>query len=62
MLFGGNILRQPGFENIKCRIAGDLKNTEIILNNTFILGVFPGITKEKMDYVIEKLNDFFLQY
>lgn len=59
MLFGGNILRQPAFEAIKCRVVGDLKNTEIILHNTFFLGVFPGITKEKMDYVIQCIEEFF---
>lgn len=62
MLFGGNILKQPGFENIKCRIVGDLKNTDIILNNTFFLGVFPGITKEKIDYVIECIEEFFRKF
>ena len=35
------------------------KNTDIILNNTFFLGVYPGITNEKMDYVIECIEEFF---
>ncbi len=59
MLFGGNILRQPGFENIKCRISGELKNTNLILNNMFFLGVYPGIDEEKMDYVIKSIDEFF---
>ena len=59
MLFGGNILRQPGFEKINCRISGELKNTDIILNNTFFIGVYPGINKEKMDYIIKCLEEFF---
>tara|TARA_Y100000310_G_scaffold342034_1_gene443429 strand:- start:460 stop:1860 length:1401 start_codon:yes stop_codon:yes gene_type:complete len=59
MLFGGNILKQPGFTNIQKRIVGDLTNTDIILNNTFFLGVFPGITKEKMDYMVDCINEFF---
>ncbi len=59
MLFGGNILKQPGFCNIKCRVVGELKNTDIILNNTFFLGVYPGITEEKMDYIIKCVDGFF---
>jgi len=57
MLFGGNILKQPGFSNIQKRIVGDLTNTDIVLNNTFFLGVFPGINKEKMNYIIDCINE-----
>jgi len=60
MLFGGNILRQPGFCNIKCRVVGELKNTDIILNNTFFLGVYPGINEEKMNYMIKCIDEFFI--
>lgn len=59
MLFGGNILRQPGFSKIQKRIVGELTNTDIILNDTFFLGVFPGITEEKMKYIIDCINEFF---
>ena len=59
MLFGGDILKQPGFTNIQKRIVGDLTNTDIILNNTFFLGVFPGLTEERMNYVIDCVNEFF---
>jgi len=48
-----------GFSNIKKRIVGELKDTDIVLNNTFFLGVFPGITEEKMQYIIECINEFF---
>lgn len=59
MLFGGNILRQPAFSNIEKRVVGDLKNTDVILNNTFFLGVYPGLTGEKMDYIINSVDEFF---
>jgi CDP-6-deoxy-D-xylo-4-hexulose-3-dehydrase len=59
MLFGGNLLRQPGFENIKYRVIGDLKNTDIILQDTFFIGVYPGLTKEKLDYIISSFEEFF---
>jgi CDP-4-dehydro-6-deoxyglucose reductase, E1 len=62
MMFGGNILSQPGFSNIKCRVVGELKNTDIILNNTFFLGVYPGIDEEKMDYMIKCIDEFFNKY
>lgn len=62
MLFGGNILKQPGFVNIQKRIVGDLTNTDIVLEDTFFLGVFPGLTKEKMNYMCECVNEFFRIY
>ncbi|MEM0465161.1 MAG: lipopolysaccharide biosynthesis protein RfbH [Candidatus Pacearchaeota archaeon] len=62
MFFGGNLLKQPGFEKINCRIASELTNTNIILERTFFIGIYPGITKEMMDYIIEILNKFFSKY
>jgi CDP-6-deoxy-D-xylo-4-hexulose-3-dehydrase len=59
MIFGGNILKQPGFENIEKRVVGDLRNTDIILDNSFFVGVFPGITSERMDYMIKCFEEFF---
>lgn len=58
MFFGGNILRQPGFENIQKRVIGNLKNTDYILNHVFFLGVYPGMTKEKMNYMVNCVNEF----
>lgn len=62
MLFGGNILKQPGFKDIQKRVVGELTNTDIVLNKTFFLGVYPGLTKEKMDYVCKCVDDFFKIY
>ncbi|WP_026881243.1 lipopolysaccharide biosynthesis protein RfbH [Clostridium akagii] len=59
MLFGGNLLRQPAYENIEKRVIGELKNTDIIMNNTFFIGVYPGIDKEKREYIIGAFNKFF---
>lgn len=61
MLFAGNILKQPGYKNINCVISGELTNTDQVLERTFFLGVFPGMTKEKLDYIIHTVNDFFLK-
>jgi len=52
-LFCGNILRQPAFMNIERRVVGDLKNTDYVMNNTFFIGVYPGMTDEKITYMIK---------
>jgi CDP-4-dehydro-6-deoxyglucose reductase, E1 len=59
MLFAGNILRQPGYKDIKCRISGELKNSEQVLHKTFFLGVYPGITDEKLEYMLDCIEEFF---
>ncbi len=60
LLFGGNITKQPYFiENkIKYRIVGNLKNTDLIMNNTFWIGVYPGITEEKINYIMSIFDKF----
>ncbi len=62
MLFGGNLIKQPAYEDMKYRVWGTLKNTDLIMNNLFWLGVYPGITKEKLNYMIVTLNRFFKNY
>ncbi|MBF0552528.1 MAG: DegT/DnrJ/EryC1/StrS family aminotransferase, partial [Deltaproteobacteria bacterium] len=52
LLFGGNIIRQPYFKDLSYRLAGDLKNTDIIMNRTFWLGVYPGLTPQHIDYIV----------
>ncbi len=58
MLFGGNLTKQPAYQNIKYRAFGSLKNTDIVMNNLFWIGVYPGITREKFDYIVKILNNF----
>lgn len=57
LLFGGNLLRQPAFAGTARRVHGELKNTDIVMNDTFWLGVWPGLTLQMLDYVIETLNN-----
>lgn len=57
-VFAGNILRHPAYKNIKYRIVGDLTFSDIVLENSFFLGVFPGITNEQIDYIERVLKDF----
>ena len=58
LLFGGNLLKQPAYRNVDHRVVGDLKNTNLIMTNTFWLGVYPGLTKEMLDYVVSVVHDF----
>ncbi len=57
-LFGGNLLRQPAYENIEHRVVGDLTNADIVTEQTFWLGVYPGLTDEMLDYVVSSVREF----
>ncbi len=59
LLFAGNLTRQPYFEGVNYRIAGTLNNTDRIMNQTFWLGVYPGLGQEQLRFVIEKVEEFF---
>jgi len=59
LLFAGNLTRQPYFENIEYRISGNLNNTDITMNNTLWLGIFPALGKAQLDFIAEKLEEFF---
>lgn len=59
LLFAGNLTRQPYMIGQNYRVSGELTNTDIVMNQTFWLGVFPGLENEHLDYVVEKLEEFF---
>lgn len=56
LLFAGNLTRQPYFRDRAYRVAGPLHNTDIVMNHTFWLGVYPGISNEMMSYMVEQLQ------
>jgi CDP-6-deoxy-D-xylo-4-hexulose-3-dehydrase len=58
-LFGGNLLRQPAFQNIPHRVVGDLTQTDKIMTDAFFIGVYPGLTSAMLDYMEEAFTDFF---
>lgn len=57
-LFSGNLIRQPAYADAEYRVEGNLRNTDIIMNDTFFIGVFPGMTDEHIEYVVTVFNDF----
>jgi len=59
LLFGGNLLRQPAFKGTPRRVVGELTNTDIVMNDTFWIGVWPGLTLPMLDYVIESMHKIF---
>jgi CDP-6-deoxy-D-xylo-4-hexulose-3-dehydrase len=59
LLFAGNLTRQPYMIGRNYRVSGDLTNTDRVMNDTFWIGVFPGLTREMLDFVIEKIEAFF---
>ncbi len=61
-LFAGNILKQPAYKDINCRIIGDLQVTDQIMRSTFFIGLFPGLGPSQLDYMIESFSDFFKQF
>ncbi|QPI41861.1 MULTISPECIES: lipopolysaccharide biosynthesis protein RfbH [Pectobacterium] len=59
LLFAGNLTRQPYFEGVKYRVVGELTNTDRIMNQTFWIGIYPGLDTEHLDFVIGKFEEFF---
>lgn len=67
MLFGGNLLRQPAFVELKnnqpdsLRIVGDMKGSDWIMNNTLFLGTYPGLTQDMINKEINVILNFFTE-
>ena len=66
MLFAGNLTKHPCFDDMRktgegYRIVGDLTNTDRIMNDTFWVGVYPGMTDEKLDYMAKTIKAAFRQ-
>ena len=58
LLFAGNLTRQPYMIGREYRVSGELTNTDIIMNQTFWVGVYPGLSREMLDFTIEKIETF----
>ena len=57
LLFAGNLIKQPAFQKVDYRVSGSLDNTDKIMENSFWMGVWPGLTDEHLDYMVEVLAD-----
>ena len=63
MLFAGNLLKHPCFDKMRetntgFRVVGELTNTDYIMNNTFWVGVYPGLTEEKLQFITDKIGEY----
>ena len=57
LLFAGNIIKQPAFKHVDYRVHGTLENTDKVMNDSFWLGVWPGIDGERLDYMVATLAE-----
>ena len=60
-LFAGNILKQPGYRGITSRVIGDLHVADQIMRGAFFVGVYPGLDRPHLDYMIDMFEKFFKQ-
>jgi len=58
LLFAGNLLKQPAYKHIDHRVIGGLKNSDLVMTNTFWLGVYPGLTSEMLEFVSDVIHEF----
>jgi len=58
LLFGGNLVRQPAYQDVNYRVVGDLANSDRVMHGAFWIGVHPGLTEEMLAYMIESVNAF----
>jgi CDP-6-deoxy-D-xylo-4-hexulose-3-dehydrase len=58
LLFAGNLTRQPYMVGRNYRVSGDLRNTDIVMNNTFWIGVYPGLSEEMLAFAADKIAEF----
>jgi len=59
LLFGGNLLKQPAFQGTPRRVVGSLENTDLVMSNTFWIGVWPGLSQDELIFMIEEITKAF---
>jgi len=60
LLFAGNLTKQPYFQDIEYRISSDLTNTDITMNQALWLGIYPALGEVQLNFIAEKISEFFL--
>ena len=58
LLFGGNLTKQPAYKNANYRVLNTLENTDKVMNDSFWLGVWPGLNESHYQYIVEKIRTF----
>jgi CDP-6-deoxy-D-xylo-4-hexulose-3-dehydrase len=56
-LFGGNLTRQPAYQDVEHRKVGDLRNSDFVMNNVFWVGVYPGLTEPMIAYMVDSITE-----
>jgi CDP-6-deoxy-D-xylo-4-hexulose-3-dehydrase len=59
LLFSGNLIKQPYMKNLNFKVHKDLKNTDFVMENTFWIGLYPGLSKNHLEYTVNKIKKFF---
>ena len=59
MLFGGNLVKQPAYKNVKYKVSGKLANTDLVMNHLFWIGVYPGLSNSMLNYMVKTFDGFF---
>jgi CDP-6-deoxy-D-xylo-4-hexulose-3-dehydrase len=59
LLFSGNLIKQPYMKDVNFRVHEQLKNTDFVMNNTFWVGLYPGLSNKHLEYSILKIKNFF---
>lgn len=58
LIFAGNMLRQPAYRDIECRVTSDLANSDLVMNRSFWLGTYPGLTADMLDFMADQVIGF----
>lgn len=57
LLFGGNLIRQPAYRDVNYRVVGGTENTDVVMNRTFWVGIYPGLTREHLDFIADSVGE-----
>lgn len=58
LIFAGNLMKQPAYRHVDFRVVGDMRNTDIVMNRAFWVGVYPGLTPEMLDFIADSIIEF----